>query len=294
MLAACSFPVAAGGDIPVVDLTDREPLPAVGSVELDPLRVGVGAMLSAESTITAYTDLAEYLGESLGRSVEIIQRRTYAELNEEVANGSVDIAFVCTSAYIAGADEGYLDLLVVPEVNGKTSYNSSLIVPAGSEARSIADLRGARFAFTDPMSLTGRVYPTTLVTETGETPASFFGQTVFTYSHDRAIKAVAAGVVDGAGVDNLILEDLVKRNPTIAAGIRVIHESPDFGIPPVVVHADTPRALRERFTELLIQLGSAPDTGAILRSLGVDRFVTASDDLYDGVRLLLAGHEGAP
>ncbi len=290
VFAACSLPLSNEGNMAVVDLDMREPLPAVGDLEQNPLRVGVGAMLSAETTFDSYTYIAEYLGENLGRTIDIVQRRTYAELNQLIAEGDVDIAFVCTGAYVTGSAEGYMDLLVVPEVDGKTSYHSSLIVPTKSRAQSLEDLRGARFAFTDPMSLTGRVYVTSLLSSRGETPASFFGHTVFTYSHDRAIKAVAAGVVDGASVDHLVLEDLVERNPSIAAGVRVIGQSPEFGIPPVVVPSDTPHVVRERFRQLLLSLTVEPGGRNILDPLGVDRFVDAHDDLYSDVRLLLGDH----
>lgn len=147
----------------------------------------------------------------------------------------MDLAFVCTSSYILGKREFGLQLLAAPQVEGEVVYRAQLIVPANSTATQIQDLHGKVFAFTDPTSFTGRIYPTYLVQNLGETPESFFSQTFFTYSHDNAIRAVADGIADGASVDSLVLEFALKRQPELAGQIRIIHTSPSFGIPPVVV-----------------------------------------------------------
>lgn len=86
----------------------------------------------------------------------------------------VDLAFVCTSAYIGGRDSFGMALLAAPQVEGATTSHSLLLVRAASPARSMAELEGAVFAFTDPTSFSGRVYPTALVQTLGSTPERFF------------------------------------------------------------------------------------------------------------------------
>jgi phosphonate transport system substrate-binding protein len=284
VLHGCTLGSTAG---PIVDLDRREPIPSVGKVEPHTLRIGVAAVLSPEGTVESYGALAEYLGEMLGRPTELVQRRTYAEVNALIDAGEVDLAFVCTSAYVRGHASGSMDLLVVPEIEGSRVYHSSIIVPASSPTRSMEDLRGAMFAFTDPMSLTGRLYATSVVLGLGHTPETFFSDIVYTYSHDDAVRAVAAGVVDGAGVDDLVLRHMIDRDPILESRIRVIDASPDYGIPPVVVPVTTPAALRRLFTDLLLGLEYEPAGPRILASLGVDRFVMSSDDAYSEVRELI-------
>jgi phosphonate transport system substrate-binding protein len=288
VLQACALGSTA---VPVVDLDRREPIPPVGEVEPHTLRIGVAAVLSPEGTVESYAELAKYLGEMLGRPTELVQRRTYAELNVLIAAGEVDMAFVCTSAYVRGHASGAMDLLVVPEIEGSRVYHSSIIVPASSPTRSMEDLRGAVFAFTDPMSLTGRLYASSVVLGLGDTPETFFSDIVYTYSHDDAVSAVAAGVVDGAGVDDLVLRHMIDRDPTLETRIRVIDASPDYGIPPVVVPVTTPAALRDVFTNLLLGLEFDPAGPRILASLGVDRFVMSSDDAYSEARELIRRYD---
>ena len=283
--------VVGSATVPVVDLELREPIPSIGEVEPHTLRIGVAAVLSPEGTVESYAELADYLGGQLDRPAELVQRRTYAEVNALIDAGDVDLAFVCTSAYVRGQASGSMDLLVVPEIEGSLVYNSSVIVPASSTARSMGDLQGGVFAFTDPMSLTGRLYASSVVLGLGHTPETFFSDIVYTYSHDDAVSAVAAGVVDGAGVDDLVLRYMIDRDPLLESRIRVIGSSPDYGIPPVVVPVTTPAALRDVLTDLLLGLDSDPAGPRILASLGVDRFVMSSDDAYSEVRDLIRQYD---
>lgn len=71
----------------------------------DIIRVAVAAILSPTGTIDSYTPLITYLEDVLGKPVKLVQRRTYKEINELLSRGSVDVAFVCTGAYIEGVKE---------------------------------------------------------------------------------------------------------------------------------------------------------------------------------------------
>ncbi len=148
---------------PVIRLSVLKPLPSIPAGDVIPLRVSVAAVISPKGTAESYQQLLTYLSAKLNRPTELVQRRTYAETNDLVEQGFVDVAFVCTSAYVSGHDKFGMQLLAAPQVSGATIYYSLLIVPKNSPAQSMADLRGKVFAFTDPMSNTGRVYPTYLV-----------------------------------------------------------------------------------------------------------------------------------
>lgn len=279
VLAAC----APSSEVPVggfVDLDELQPLPAPAQDDVQPLKVAIAAVISPQGSAESYAPLLDYLSEKLNRPVERVQRRTYAEVNELLRTGEVDLAFVCTSSYILGKREFGLELLVAPQVTGETTYHADLIVPVNSAAESIEDLRGTVFAFTDPNSFTGRIYPTFLLKQIGETPEGFFSQTFFTYSHDDAIYAVANGMADGASVDSLVLEFAIQRDPGLLERIKVIHTSPPFGMPPVVVRPDINVQLRADLEAILLGMHETADGLAALDALGYNRFVLMSEEDY--------------
>ncbi len=269
--------------LPYVDLSQREPLSAAPA-KVVPLRLAVAAIISPQSTAESYAELANYLSKKLNRPVELVQRRTYAEVNELIASNAVDLAFVCTSAYILGTESFGMQLLVAPQVDGQTVYQSVLIVPADSVAASMADLEGATFAFTDPLSFSGRTYPTYLLQQSGTTPEIFFSRTFFTYSHDKAINAVANHLADGAAVDSLVLRYALENDSTLADKIKIIHTSPSFGIPPVVVSPNQSPYLKAVLRDTLLEMTSNAEGLRILEKLGFDRFTLLDDSAYDSAR----------
>lgn len=265
----------------LVRLDNLQQLP-VGQVEPDSqaLRIGVGAILSPQGTARSYQPLIDYLGRKMGKPAILVQRKTYQELNDLLARSAVDLGFICTGAFTEGARNGTISLLVVPQINGKTTYRSFVIVPAVSPAQDVADLGGKVFAFTDPLSNTGYLYPLSLLQAIGQQPETFFGRTIFTYSHDRSIAAVMEGLSDGASVDSLVYEFASKRNPEIARQTRVIWESRDFGIPPVVVPRTISPARRAMLKELLLGLHHDGEGEKALAELGVERFVEPDPGMY--------------
>ncbi|SNB68607.1 substrate-binding domain-containing protein [Thermoflexus hugenholtzii] len=286
---------ACGGTaepMPYVDFNRRVPLATPRHTGVVPLRVGIAAVLSPQSSAEAYQELLQYLSHRLNRPVERVQRRDYRDMNTAIARGEVDIAFICTWAYVIGQREHGFSLLAVPVVNGKPTYQSWVIVRADLPIHRMEDLRGRVFAFVDPLSNTGYLYPRYLVHRLGETPARFFRRTFFTYGHDRAIRAVAQGLADGAAVDSLVLQFLLEQEPELAGKVRVIDRSSEFGAPPVVAAPRLAPQVRAEIQALLLSAHEDPEGRRALRAIGVERFVKGDDAWYDGVRRLEAAIAG--
>jgi phosphonate transport system substrate-binding protein len=253
-----------------------------------PLRVAIAAVISPKATFDTYKPLLDYLAERLDRPVELLQRLTYAEINELIRTGQADLGFVCGGAFVEGEREGYMELLVVPQIGGLTTYQALVIVSASSPYVNFDELRGKRFAFTDPLSNSGHLYIQYRLALRNETPDSFFGDTIYTYSHDNAIRAVAQGLVDGATVDSLVYDFLVASEPELGRQLRVIERSQRFGIPPVVVHPDLDPSLKALLRQALLEMSEDPKGREALALLRADRFVPPDPAAYEGIRQMAA------
>jgi phosphonate transport system substrate-binding protein len=289
-LAACSGP-----SYPRVSLVEVGAPAVVGNPDQPrklPLRLAVAAVISPQATLEAYDPLLDYLSTKLDRPVQLLQRNTYAEINELIRSGGADLAFVCGGAYVEGQREFGMELLVAPQVRGETTYSSYLIVPRDSTAQALADLRDRTFAFSDPLSNSGHLAPQWLLYEMGETPEHFFSSTLFTYSHDNSIRAVADHLVDGAAVDSLVYDFTIARTPAFSGRTRVIGKAGPFGIPPVVVHPDLDPDLKAQLQQVLLSMADDPAGQATLTTLMIDRFVTVDDSAYASIRQMAATLRG--
>lgn len=293
VLLACSPTDAA------IDFSDIEPQP---TSNLDPpsegvIRMAVAPVLSPVPTFSLYLELADYMAGELDRPVELIQGKTYEEINNLVKSGEAMLAVVCTNPYLQGREDFGMDALVVPQVHGDTNYYSLLIVRDAAETLSLEDLRGSTFAFTDPLSNSGRLAPLYQLALLGETPESFFDRTVFTYAHDNSIRAVAERIVDAAAVDNLVYEYMLITEPEVTAEIRVVETWGPFGINPVVVSPLLDLETKESLRNVLLDMDGDARGRRILRDLMIERFVTPEDGLWDSVlamRAYLEEHGLAP
>lgn len=295
LLAATLLPALAGcpsSPYPevAVDLASSRVAPAgVLKPGIGVLRFSVAAMQSPQDTFAAYSRLFERLEPKLEVEIELVQRRTYHEVNALLATGQLDAALVCTGGYVdlARRSPGAVEIIAVPVVHGRTTYQSYVIVPSASPARELAELRGKRFAFTDDLSLSGFGYPAHLLRKMGAEPGTFFGSVTFTHSHDRSIEAVAKAVVDGAAVDSLVYDALVRSSPEIGAATRVIHRSPPYGVAPVVVSTRIDPRRRAAIRDALLQLHEDPEARAALRRVGFERFSAPDPAQYAGAAALL-------
>ncbi len=248
------------------------------------LRIAVSAIISPDETLVYYQDIFDYLSLKMGVPVKLVQRKTYQEVNDLVRKNSVDAAFVCSLAYIEGKDQFGMELLAVPIVRGEPRYYSYIIVPDDSSIKSLEELKGKTFAYTDPLSNSGKLSPEYMIAQMGENPETFFKLTFFTYSHDKSIQAVAEKMVEGAAVDSLVWDFKNATDPRFTSKTKILSKSPPYGIPPLVVSKDIDPTLKERLRKILIQMHEDKKGKEILDRIMIDQFSEANDSLYNSVR----------
>lgn len=289
-LAACDAPAFREAEVSLAPRAAPAAAPgAAGGPR--PLRFSVAAVESPRDTYAAYARLFARVGAQLGTDVEFVQRRTYREVNELLLTGGLDAALVCTGGYLElkRAAPGRVEVVAVPVAHGTPTYEALVIVPMDDPARTLADLRGRRFAYTDDLSFSGHAYVVRMLRDAHEDPTRFFGSTLYTQNHDRSIRAVASGVVDGAAVHSLVYARLLQDDPALARQVRVLHRSAPFGGMPVVASPRLDRETRERLQAVLLRLAADPEAAAALATVGIERFAPAPAHLFDSAERVMDG-----
>ena len=151
---------------------------AVGSpaASAEGIRAGVASMITPVSTVRYYQQVVDYLGAKLDMPAEMIHRTTYDEIDVMLEADQLDVAFICSSPYVLDHEKFGVELLVAPQINSSVFYTSYIIVHKDSPLHSLEQLRGKAFAFVDPKSNTGRLYPDLSSCRAARDPGELFRQ----------------------------------------------------------------------------------------------------------------------
>ncbi|MBI5663788.1 MAG: phosphate/phosphite/phosphonate ABC transporter substrate-binding protein [Nitrospirae bacterium] len=240
----------------------------------------ISPMASPVSTVSSFSDFIDYLSQKTGKKVVLKQRRKYSDINSLLKSGEAQFAYTCTGAYLSGRNEFGLEVLAVPVVNGRTTYNSFIVVNKKSDIETFNQLKGKVFAFTDPMSLSGRIYPAYLLETMNTTEGEFFRKTFYTSSHEKSVESVANGLADGAAVDSLIFEDMKRMNKPAVDRVRIIQVSPPYGIPPIVVSPGADKSIKQLMLSSLLKMKDDPAGKKVLEELHIEKFVLPDPAIY--------------
>jgi phosphonate transport system substrate-binding protein len=250
-----------------------------------PIRFGLTAVVLTEN-LRFLDQWSHYLEQKMGHKVEFVLRKSYREVMDLLDSGGIEFAWICGYPYVQTREPESLQLLTVPLYRKAPRYHSYIIVHHNSPYKRFSDLKGKIFAFSDPDSNSGFLYPLALMSEKGEKPESFFRQSFFTFNHAETVQAVAEQVADGGAVDSYIWEYLAIFRPDITKKTRIIKKSPSFGFPPIVsrlgINPKTVKLMKNTLENMDKDL-----TGkALLAQLKLDGFGHYSDSLFNEIRVM--------
>ena len=261
-------------------------VPAYGDDIRSPVRFGLTAVVVTEN-LRFLDQWSEYLSEKMGRKVEFVLRRSYQEVMDLLDSGNLEFAWICGYPFVQSREPETIQLLSVPEYRGKPLYHSYIIVPQNSPVKNLSELEGKVFAFSDPDSNSGFLYPLSLMTAQDKKPESFFRQTFFTFNHAETVQAVSEQFADGGAVDSYIWEYLAIVKPEITEKTRIINTSPSFGFPPIVFRVGVNSTTMQQMKSILENMDDDIAGKALLAQLKLDGFGQYSDSLYSGIKVMV-------
>lgn len=274
----------ASGSGESTPVTDPSPLIIAFQRQKDPSALEVEA-----------NRVGERLSEILNHPVEVVVPNAYSATVQALVSNRAHVAFLSSLPYMLASNETNMEILLVELRNGDTKYDSVIVVRADSPYQSLADLRGARMAFTSPTSASGYVFPYAHLVNEGllnraADPTDFFGQTNFAGGYDQALLAVLRGQADAAAVSFYTMEGPTADNYLSAADraqLRILHRVPGVPTHLIAARTDISEDMRRRVTEALMQIANEePELlGAVY---GTAQFQAVDGDSHvDNTRLAL-------
>lgn len=238
-----------------------------------------------------YETVVEHLSRSTGVEIALARRVSYDDFFE----GRLDGGFLCGLPYVMAT--GVLGLLGAPVLQGerylgKPVYYSDVIVHRDSPFERFEDLKGATWAFNEPLSHSGYGVVRHHLVQIGET-GGFFGKVVQTGFHRRSIRSVAERQVDTSAIDSQVLDLELRDEPSLSEQLRIIASLGPSTIQPVVVGADVPASLQDEMRLALAEMHLQEVYRGVLDEGLVVRFQAIEDTDYDDIRSMLRASEDA-
>lgn len=242
----------------------------------------------APALYKTYQSIVEYVE----RAIDIPTFLLHGESPNDFAEGFIDAGFICGLTYVQLAHQSPapVELLAAPILKGtryqqRPWYFSDIVVRADSAIRTLAELRGRTWAYNEKSSHSGYNLVQYMLLEQGERLETF-AQTVETGSHAQSLRMVVEGQVDVAAVDSHMLDMVLRNRPDIARAVRILDSFGPSTIPPVVVSAQVPDAVKSRLREAFLTMHEDRILAQQLDLGLIERFAPISDAHYQDIRAM--------
>lgn len=235
--------------------------------------------------------IAASLKTSTGLEWDVTVPTSYAATIEGMCAGQIDVAWLAPLSFALASQRNCADVLLgtlrkdALTGNLSTTYQSQILVRTDSGINDVKGLKGKKFAFSDALSTSGRLFPTIVVKEqTGEDPKTFFSETIFAGGHDKAVIALYQGTVDGAASFIDVRDTLKATFPDIMEKTKRISTAGPIPNDTVSIRKNFPAELRDKLQSALIDYAKTDAGKAALKSLySIDGLDKVDPKVFDSV-----------
>jgi len=256
-----------------------------GLAEAQELKFGFTPVLSEAEMRAEFEPLMTYLSDAIGQKVVLYIAKNYGDLRTQMEAGAADIGSFSPFAYVDAARGGKVRIIAQSILDGSATYRGIIVARKDSGLKTVADLEGKRFAFVDPKSASGYVYPRAMLIEKGVTPESYFKETIFAGGHDKVIAAVLEDQADaGAIYDGALGVEKAKGVPT--ENLATLVSTEPIPHDAIAVRIGMDDALAKKIQTALVDLDKSEAGRRVIANSKkkLTGHVIAEDSLFDVVR----------
>jgi phosphonate transport system substrate-binding protein len=240
--------------------------------------------------------MRQYLQSQLHIPVDLVQVQGYAPTIEAMRADKVDVAHFGALSYLIAAQKAGAEAIVSRGTpDGKLGgYRSLIAVPKDSPIHSMQDLKAHAkdivFAFADPASTSGDLYPRVGLKALGIDPERDFKRVLYADGHLADLMAIKSGKVDAGGFSQAYMTRLIAEGKMKPDDIRVIWTSELIPNEPIAVRKDLPEQLKKEIRAAILAIPSkdpalwANLSKSVYSADSGTTYIPVSDATYDRLR----------
>ena len=228
-------------------------------------RYGVQAVETQAAALTRYKGFGEYVKKKLGVELELFLSAEYAGVIQAIGAKQLEVMDMGASGYAAAWLEtrGGVEPLVVPtNPDGTIGYYAVAFVRADSPYKNLNDLKGKVWAWVEPNSSSGYIFPLVGFRKLGLEPEQHFGKVVYSGGHEQSIIGVLDKAYDGAitwtnDVDKHTrggLHMMLQRGVLKKEDICIIWTSDLIPNPVIAIRSDLPKEMKADLKSMFLNM----------------------------------------
>jgi len=248
----------------------------------DVLTVGLIPSEDSRAMIANSQAMMDMLSKALGMPVKPFVAADYNGVIEALRSKRLDVAYLGPFSYVLGASVADIEAFAVAETKkaGRTYYHSLIVANKDSGIKTVADLKGKTFAFVDPSSTSGHLFPKAGLIKVGFNPDKDFARVIFSGSHDANAVAIQNKRVDAVAIADRILDAAIAKGLAKREDLVVVWKSDPIPESPTVWRKDLDPALKKRIQAAFLEVKNIPwsDQGEL------NGFHPTNDAAYNVIR----------
>ena len=194
-----------------------------------------------------YLPFLDYLNRATGYNFKLRFTPQSSSIVDALGQGNVHFAAIGAVSFLeAELRYGIIPLVRGVNIDGRTEYQSIVIVRPDSEIEDIAALKGKRLAFGSINSTQGHLIPRIVLAEHGVSLEDL-GSHTYTGSHFNCADAVIKGQADACG-----MQDTMARSLADQGFVKILYESAHFPSSGIAAHKGVPAAVLDSVRKALL------------------------------------------
>ena len=270
------------------------PVPAVAAADDCPnggvVRFGVEPYEANAKLTPIYDHIGQLIAKKLGCDVKMQITTNYNAEIEAMRNDKLELGEFGPRGYVLAHQVAKAEAVATfGAKDGKAeSYTASIVTWPGSPVQAMKDLPGHSFAFSDPASTSGHLYPAYAMRKNGIDPDKDV-KGFYAGSHGASFEAIRNHKVDAGELNSQEIAAATIAGSYKEGDYITLWKSDAIPIDPIAVRGNLPEGFKARVTTILQTLDLSELSADDLKIIGSSgaRFVVAKDGDYNIVRDLV-------
>lgn len=254
------------------------------------IRFGVEPYDTEAKLAPIYDHIGKLIGDKVGCEVKVYITTNYNAEIEAMRNGKLELGEFGPLGYVLAHQVAKAEAIATfADAKGNPStYWASIVTWPDSGIKTMQDLKGHSFAYSDAASTSGHLFPAYALRKAGLDPDNDV-KALYAGSHTASFEALRNHKVEAGELNSQQVESATQRGVYKDSDVVYLWKSDPIALDPIAIRGNLDAGFKKRLTDVVASLDLSQLSADDLKLLGDDagKLVPQNDAAYDNIRDLV-------